>query len=182
MLTFTRISCGAARVIDVKVTGVAGVDRALDEVSGSSLARRIRSGEMAGATSFAAAIAAEARRRAAAGPSHVPADFARTATRRTARGVIIRPASPLLAIFEEGAGPHAIAPRHGRRLGGRGGRGMGAGQRDRASAFFVSGPVQHPGMAARPILGPAFTVGETPAVRSVSEALFGNAPRRGGPL
>jgi hypothetical protein len=114
---------------------------------------------------------------------------------------IIRPPSPLFNILQPGAKAHTIAPRtsglflsrkgsnqrsqklrivqrdHPGVLAGPAGHsGWDETGRKRGAAFFSSGPVRHPGLASRDILGPAFTRGAPAATDAIAAVIFNTAP------
>lgn len=150
----------------VEMKGAAEARALLVHLEGRELQNRTRRGLRSGAKVFRTAYRSEVR-----GRSDLPRSFAKTDTRnhRSPLGVSTGPKSPLINIFEEGAGVHRIAPgwsgtsegnatRRSRAgtftgrmlLAGR------AGQRWRGRAFLASEPVTHPGMSARPSIGPVF--------------------------
>jgi hypothetical protein len=85
----------------------------------------------------------EIKRRAGSGG--IPRRFGNTKVRhhRNPLGISTAPKSPLSSIFEVGAGGHNIG-QDGQLLA------------NAASGFFARAPVAHPGMSARPLIGPAF--------------------------
>ena len=152
--------------VRVVVRGTREAKQLLESLSGKELQNRTRRATRAGAAVFRRKVRSEAKAR-----SDIPDSFARTKTRghRTPVGTATGPTSPLLNIFEPGAGVHTIAPgwsgtgrgtatRRARRgtftgkllLSGKGG------EHYRARDFVASGPVTHPGMAARPFVEPIF--------------------------
>lgn len=137
----------------------------LDSLSGRELQNRTRRGTRRGAAIFRA----EARRRA--GTGGIPSRFKKTRTRghRTPVGTSTGPTSPLLNIFEGGAGRHAI---------GRGGQILTnlntrreAGT-EQGPPFFARGPVSHPGMAARPLVGPVFEAKKEDAAEAAMDEML----------
>lgn len=124
----------------VDIRGIPEAQKLLDTLSGRELQNRVRRGTRAGAKVFREEVRAQARAR-----GDIPDRFAKTATRghRSPVGTSTGPTSPLLNIFEPGAGPHPI-----------GARGQLLVNPD--AGFFARGPVRHPGMAARPLIGPIF--------------------------
>lgn len=133
--------------IVVKVDGVEEARELLEDLSGRELENRVRRGTRAGAAIFRAKVRAEAK-----GRSDLPDSFAKTRTRshRNPVGTSTGPTSPLLNIFEGGAGAHPISPDSAAVMAGPGG------ERWRSRGFFSAGTVQHPGMGARPLIGPIF--------------------------
>lgn len=103
--------------------------------------------------------------REAAASGGFPAKFRRTRTRahRNPIGVSVSPGSPLSTVFEHGATAHRIAPKRGVFL---------ASQQGATRPFFARGPVQHPGMKARPLSGPVFDAHRSEAERAVVDELF----------
>lgn len=156
---------------DVSRIVVQGADEArklLGQLTGRELSNRVRRGMRAGAKVFRTAYRAEAK-----GRSDLPDSFAKTDTRNHRNlSVSTGPQSPLINIFEPGAGSHTIAPG---KLQGSGRRAMllsgRAGARGRSRAFVASGPVQHPGMEARPSLGPVFDREQDDATEAALETI-----------
>lgn len=146
----------------------------IGKYEGREMHNRLRRGARAGGAVYRTAMRAQARAR-----SDIPDTFARTRTKSSAsmRGGIVtrvRPRSPLLNMFEGGAGAHEIAPG---RLGVGGRKLMlsgKAGDRWRRSDFAASMPVRHPGMAARPFLAPVFATTTPAAKRAVAVTVFGD--------
>lgn len=131
----------------VTVRGKREARALLDSLSGRELVNRTRRATRAGAK----VLREEVRRRASSG--EFPKSFRKTATRNSTRGGIrteTGPTSPLVNIFEGGAGSHLIGDR-GQPLVNPG------------EGFFARGPVHHPGMDARPLIGPAFDAKEDAA-------------------
>ncbi len=141
----------------IRVVGVKEAQALLEQVSGAKLNARMRRGLRRGAKVFREKIRAEARR------PGIPATFRRTRTRahRNPLGVSVSPGSPLSTIFEHGAGRHAI---------GAAGQILHSQQGERL--FAARGPVSHPGMAARPVVGPAYAAGEAEASAAVGAELM----------
>ncbi len=111
---------------------------------------------IAAARPAAAEVALAARSKAAAASKRVAASIhlAGTATNFT-----ISASSPLGVLFEQGVGPHEIEPK-GKVL-------------KLADGSFVTGPVRHPGMAAKPFLKPALALWAPAYRRAASGALRG---------
>lgn len=161
----------------IRVTGGEAIERRLDELAGPGLANRLRRGVRAGAKPFQAAL------KEVAAASDVPRSFqkvpaAKVSTHGGASGrdvvARVRPRSPLFNIFEPGAKSHTIAPRRTGRLGGpAGGSAWDASGRKRPADFFSAGPVEHPGMAARPILPAAFARARGAALDAFAAVVFG---------
>jgi hypothetical protein len=135
--------------VTIDVRGGKEARELLDSLSGRELQNRTRRGTRRGA----AIMRKEVRSRA--GSNGIPSRFRKTATRghRNPVGTSTGPTSPLVNIFEGGAGRHGI--------GGRGQILTNLNSRREAGAsqgppFFARGPVSHPGMDARPLIGPVF--------------------------
>jgi hypothetical protein len=125
----------------VSLRGAPEARKLLDSLTGRELQNRTRRGVRAGAKVLRTEVRAEAKRR-----PDLPDSFARTATRNhrnlsTSTG----PTSPLLNIFEVGAGVHQIG-KTGQLLHSQQGEPL----------FAARGPVTHPGMDARPLIAPVF--------------------------
>lgn len=144
----------------VTLRGDKEIRKLLESLSERELQNRMRRATRAGV----AVMRRELKVRAAGGD--YPKTFQKIATRSSTRGGIrtqTGPTSPLLHIFEEGAKPHRIAPAA---AGGiRTSRGGARSVVDSSSTgvlsnpdagFFARGPVNHPGMAARPLIAPVF--------------------------
>lgn len=169
--------------VTVNVRGQKEAIRLLDSLSGNELQNRVRRGTRAGAKVFREETRSEAKAR-----SDIPDSFAKTATKghRTPVGTSTGPTSPLLNIFEVGAGSHPIVP--GQSGGapirrGRGGAtrptstGKGAlagtkGERWRGSDFFTRAAVRHPGMTARPLIGPIFEAKDDEATNAALDSIL----------
>jgi hypothetical protein len=156
----------ATVVVDVR--GLPECKRMLDQVQGRELNNRMRRSLRRGAKVFREKIRGEARSR-----SDIPRSFAKTRTRphRNPLGVSVSPQSPLSTIFEHGARGHTIGSA-GQILANttvdRVGHAVGSGSRP----FFAHAPVQHPGMAARPVIAPAFEKGDREATKAMGDELF----------
>jgi len=138
--------------------------RALFEQFGDrEMVNRIRRALRAGIKVIRTHMRSEARSR-----SDLPKTFAKTRTRahRDPLGVSVSPGSLLSNIFEGGARSHPIATRKARLLAGP------AGERSRGRAFVARGPVSHPGMRARPFIGPVFAASKNEATREIERVLF----------
>ena len=146
----------AAR-IDFDVRGAAETKAMLAEFQGQKLQNRTRRALRAGAKVMREGLRDEARSR-----GDLPKSFRKTRTRghRNPVGVSVSPSSSLSNIFEGGADPHTIAPTKGPALA------------NRDAGFFARGPVNHPGMAARPFIGPVFDAHEGAAKDAVGDTLF----------
>lgn len=164
-------------VTTINVRGQREAIKLLDSLSDRELQNRTRRGTRAGAAIFRGSVRREAKAR-----PDIPDSFAETATKghRTPVGTSTGPTSPLLNIFESGAASHPIIPgqkggapsRPGRRratrptMTGKGALAGPAGERWRDSGFFSRAPVRHPGMAARPLIGPIFERDEDEATQA----------------
>jgi hypothetical protein len=161
----------------VRILGLAGAEKAVDGLTGPALQNRLRRGVRAGAKPFQAAL------RSAAASADVPRSFTKVPAAKVSthggasgRDVVarVRPKSPLFNIFEPGAKRHTIAPRRAGALGGPAGSGTWDGiGRKRGADFFSRGPVDHPGMAAHPLLPAAFAAGESAAQDAFAAVVFG---------
>ena len=131
---------------EVDLVGMPEVQKMLSEFEGQKLQNRTRRALRSGAAVIRGPL------RAAARSGRFPAKFKRTRTRahRNPVGVSVSPGSPLSTIFEHGAKPHRI------------------GIPTRNGVI----PVQHPGMAARPLSGPVFDANRQKAEDAVRESLF----------
>lgn len=140
---------------DIDLRGDREVRAMLDQFTGRQLQNRIRRMARAGAGVFRRVL----RDRAHAGD--FPATFAKTSTKahRNPIGVSVRPVSPLVNIFEGGAQQHSI-----------GGPGQLLANPD--AGFAARGPVSHPGMNARPLVGPSFDQGRDEAEDAIEDALW----------
>lgn len=142
-------------VVDVR--GLPEAKELLDSFTGRQLQNRIRQATRAGAK----VMRTELRSRAQ--DPRFPSSFRKTKTRghRTPLGTSVGPNSPLINIFEPGAKPHQIG---------------GVGQMlhsQRGEPFFAAlGPVDHPGMAARPLIGPTFDAAKDEAMKAAVDKLF----------
>lgn len=133
--------------LELSLVGTKEVDAMLSQFTGQPLQNRTRKALRAGI----AVLRKELRRRATTG--RFPRKFKATRTRghRNPLGVSVSPGSPLSTIFEHGARPHPIS--------------IGKGP-------FAGRTVEHPGMAARSISGPAFDAKRHEAETAVADALF----------
>lgn len=157
--------------LTVSLRGGKEARKMLDSLSGRELQNRVRRGSRRGAAIFRAEV------RSRAGSGGIPRSFKKTATRghRTPVGTSTGPTSPLLNIFEVGAGRHEIAPG---KLAASGNRPMllsgRAGEHYRSSDFAASMPVSHPGMGARPLIAPVFAAKQDEASEAaMNEVLAG---------
>jgi hypothetical protein len=158
------------RVVDIR--GMKETRDLLESFSGNELQNRVRRGTRAGAKVMRAEL-----RKQAADPKF-PRSFRRTKTRghRTPVGTSVGPTSPLINIFEGGAGWHVIAPKAGGVLSNFGDRREAAGDY-RGGIFFARGPVSHPGMEARPLIGPVFDATKDKAAEAAIDVIFAEHSR-----
>lgn len=148
-----------AASVTITLEGLPEVKRLLDQFQGRHLNNRTRRALRAGAKVFRNEMRSQGRR------SDLPKTFAKTRTRahRNPLGVSVSPKSPLSNIFEHGARRHSISAPV---MAGP------AGQRSRGEAFFARGAVSHPGMGARPFIGPVFDASERQAGDEFGKVLF----------
>lgn len=141
--------------ITVSLRGQRDVRKLLDSLSGRELLNRTRRATRAGA----AVMRRDLRSRV--NQPQYPRSFKKIATKNTTHGgpsgmspaTSVGPTSPLLNIFEPGAGQHAELP--GTRTSGAALLGGPAGEHYRTEPMRAR-RVMHPGMAARPLIAPAF--------------------------
>ncbi len=141
--------------ITVDLRGEAEVQAMLGQLQGRELQNRTRRALRAGVKP----IREEMRRKGKT--KGFPRKFATTRTRnhRNPLGVSVSPKSPLSPIFEHGAKTHPIG-KAGQLLYGT------------DPPFVARGPVDHPGMAARPFIAPVFAATEDKAESEFSKALL----------
>lgn len=143
---------------DFTVDGIPEARELLGELSGQQLQNRVRRGTRAGAGVFRGHIRSEASSR-----SDLPRTFRKTRTRphRNPVGTSVSTASPLWTIFEGGAAGHPVgAP--GQLL-----------HSQQGEPFFAArGPVNHPGMGARPLTTPIFERYHDDAGEAALDAVF----------
>ena len=134
--------------VTLDLRGTPEVEKMLSEFEGQPLQNRTRKALRAGIAIMRKEL------RARASTNRYPKTFRKTRTRghRNPVGVSVSPGSPLSTIFEHGAKPHAIPITKGP---------------------FEGRTIQHPGMAARPLSGPAFDSKRDEAERAIADALFG---------
>lgn len=134
--------------LSVSLRGDREVRKLLDSLSGRELQNRTRRGTRAGAKVFRQGL----RGRVGSG---YPRAYRKLATRNHRNGsTSTGPTTPLLNIFEGGAGHHRIAPK-GKPLTNFGRRREGA-DKFTGGFFFSPHAVMHPGVAANPLIGPEF--------------------------
>jgi hypothetical protein len=154
----------AGKTVDVR--GLPETKKLLRSLSDGQLQNRVRQGTRAGAK----VMRTELRSRAAS--PQFPRSFRKTATRghRNPVGTSVGPTSPLLNIFEGGAGSHPIGG-GGQVLSNFDNRRQEAGSY-RGGIFFARGPVSHPGMGARPLIGPVFDTTKDEAAKTAMDTIF----------
>jgi hypothetical protein len=125
--------------VTVSVRGTREARELLDSLSGRDLQNRTRRASRRGAK----VLRTELRSRVKGGD--YPSSFRKIATKghRTPVGTSTGPTSPLLNIFEKGAGVHRIGD-------------PGQPLYNPDAGFAARGPVTHPGMDARPLIAPVF--------------------------
>lgn len=158
----------------VEIRGGPAIARTLNALGGRELQNRTARGTRAGAGVFRREL------RAAVKSGTHPATFRKIATRnhRNPIGTSVGPTSPLINIFEGGAGPHVIAPGEFRNratgkllLSGKGG------EHYRPRDFAASMPVTHPGMGSRPLIGPVFDRSNGEAADKAMDKILEGLPR-----
>jgi len=154
----------ARRVLDIR--GLPETRQLLGSLMGGELQNRVRRGTRAGAK-----VMRQELRRQAASPQF-PRSFRKTKTRghRNPVGTSVGPTSPLINIFEPGAGEHPIGDT-GQVLTNFNSRREQAGEY-RGGIFFARGPVDHPGMEARPLIGPVFDATYDEAAAAAMDVVF----------
>lgn len=155
--TGTIITGDGSASITVDLRGSKDLIALLWTLSDRQLNNRIRRATRRGAAIFRTELRTVAKSR-----SDLPKTYGKTRTRyhRNPIGTSVSPGSPLSNIFEHGAGQHSIG-RPGQLL------------YNAAAPFVARGPVQHPGVRARPVIGPAFSAAEGRAVEAMRKELFG---------
>ena len=143
--------------LTVSLRGGPEARKMLDSLTGRDLQNRVRRGSRRGAAIFRAEV------RSRAGTGGIPRRFRKTGTRghRLPVGTSTGPTSPLLNIFEGGAGAHPIgAP--GQML-----------HSQQGEPFFAArGPVRHPGMGARPLIAPVFAAKNDEASEAATDEIM----------
>lgn len=136
--------------VEFDIRGLAEVKAMLGQVEERELRNRTRRALRASGAVFRKAMRSK---RAGANWPRRPKTFYRTRTRnhRIPLGVSVSPQSPLSNIFEHGARPHGIP--------------IGVGP----SAGRI---VQHPGVAARPFVGPVFDAERRAAEEAFADELL----------
>lgn len=157
--------------VDVDLRGREEVERLLSEFEGGKLNNRVRRGMRAGAKVMRSHV------RKLAASDRYPRSFRKTKTKahRNPLGVSTGPTSPLLNIFESGAGSHDIGS-GGQLLTNRdeglSGQMLTAVGRGGEDLFVARGPVSHPGMAARPLIAPTFDATKDAAGEAAADVIF----------
>lgn len=135
--------------IDFDIRGVPEVKAMLDQVDERELRNRTRRALRASGAVFRKAM----RSKSAGNWPRRPKGFRKTRTRnhRLPLGLSVNPQSPLSSIFEHGARPHTIPITTGPNAGRT---------------------VQHPGVAARPFVGPIFDAERAEAEKAFADKLL----------
>lgn len=146
----------------IEIRGGPAIARTLNSLGGRDLQNRTARGTRAGAAVFRREL------RAAVKSGQHPASFRKIATRnhRMPIGTSVGPTSPLINIFEGGAGDHPIGS-PGQMLHSQQGEPL----------FAARGPVQHPGMSARPLIGPVFDRSNAEAADKAMDKVLEGLPR-----
>jgi hypothetical protein len=171
----------------VLITGADEILKVLDGLDGKDRQNTERRAVRAAAKPFQASL------KSAAASADVPRSFQKVPAAKisthggaSGRAVVakVRPSSPLFNIFQPGAGAPQIAPKAPPRQFGQVGSGSwDPAGRKRPDTFAAHGPVRHPGLAARDILGPAFAEAEAAAMQAFEAVIFAkSASAAGGPL
>jgi hypothetical protein len=136
--------------VEFDIRGIPEVKEMLGQVSERELRNRTRRALRASAAVFRTAM--RSKRGGANWPKR-PKTFYKTRTRnhRIPLGVSVNPQSPLSSIFEHGARPHAIPITTGPSAGRT---------------------VQHPGVSARPFVGPIFDAERRAAEEAFADKLL----------
>jgi hypothetical protein len=161
-------------VSSIEIRGGPAIARTLNALGGRELQNRTARGTRAGAGVFRKELRADVK------SGFHPATFRKVATRnhRNPIGTSVGPTSPLINIFEGGAGSHVIAPGKLQSSGNRpmllSGKG---GEHYRPRDFAASMPVTHPGMGARPLIGPVFDRSKDRAADAAIDKILEGLPR-----
>lgn len=133
----------------IDLRGLPEVNQMLAQFEGKALNNRMRRSLRGAGAVFRKRMRAAGRM----GWANRPRSFNRTRTRnhRNPLGVSVSPQSALSNIFEGGAGPHGIPITKG---------------------SFAGRTIRHPGVAARPFVGPIFEAGEDQARDAFGDELF----------
>lgn len=148
--------------LTVDVRGLPETVELLESFTDRQLQNRVRQGTRAGAKIMRTELRSRAQ-----DPKY-PSSFRKTKTRghRTPVGTSVGPNSPLINIFEPGAKAHPI-----------GGTGQLLHSQQGERLFAARGPVQHPGMAARPLIGPVFEATKDDAAEAAIDVIFAEHPK-----
>jgi hypothetical protein len=143
--------------VQMELWGMADVQAMLNAYTDRELQNRTRRALRAGAKVFREAMRAQGK----GDWSNRPRSFNKTRTRghRNPLGVSVSPQSPLSNIFEHGAKGHDIG-KAGQLLYGVN------------PPFIARGPVHHPGVSARPFIGPVFAAHEKAAEAAFAKVLL----------
>lgn len=143
--------------LTVDVRGLRQAGALFDALSGQELQNRTRRATRAGTKLQRKELREQARSR-----SDLPRSFSktRTANHRNPLGSSVGPSSSLINIFEPGAQPHVI---------GQPGQMLHSQQGEKL--FVARGPVNHPGMDARPLIGPVFDATHDDAAEAAMDEL-----------
>lgn len=152
--------------LTIDLQGLPETQRLLAEFSESKVNNRVKRALRAGLKPIREELRTRARSKG------YPKTFRRTRTRdhRNPTGVSVSPGSPLSNIFEVGAKRHQIGG--ATKVLSNFEERRQAADRFQGAPFFARGAVSHPGMAARPISGPAFDARQGEAERAISAVLF----------
>ncbi|MES2210960.1 MAG: hypothetical protein V4515_12380 [Chloroflexota bacterium] len=150
--------------VDVSLRGDREIAKVIDSLSGRELQNRTRRATRAGAKVFRQGL----RQRVTG--SQYPKAYRKLATKNHRNGsTSTGPVSPLLNIFEGGAGIHAIgAP--GQLLSNFATR-REAGPAHAGGFFMARGPVSHPGVKAIPLIAPEFAADQDKASSAAMDKL-----------
>lgn len=149
--------------VSIDLRGMPEVQAMLDQLSPRQAENRMRRAMRAAAKP----MREEIRRKASAGKFPRSMRATRTRAHRHPFGVSVSPKSPLSNIFEHGAKRHAIGAA-GKFLSNFEGRRQAAGA-FRGGILAARGPVMHPGMGARPLIGPAFDAAKDRAEKAFAD-------------
>lgn len=148
----------------ISLRGDKEIAKLLDSLSGRELQNRTRRATRAGAKVFRQGLRARV-----SGPQY-PRSFRKLATKNHRDGsTSTGPTSFLLNIFERGAKRHPIG-KPGQLLSNFATR-RGLADKHTGGFFMARGPVNHPGMAARPLIAPEFEADQDKAAASAMDTL-----------
>ncbi len=150
--------------VSVSLRGDKEIAKIIDSLSGRELQNRTRRATRSGAKVFRQGL------RGRVTGSGYPRSFRKLATKNHRDGsTSTGPTSPLLNIFEGGAGMHPIGG--GGQLLSNFGTRRAAANKHTGGFFMARGPVSHPGMAARPIIAPEFDADQGKAADAAMDTL-----------